>query len=297
LQLKELSHAPICNNCFKVSQEIVTFLNDDILIQQLYDLSKQFVGADLVILDLSAFPVFGILMAKKGCKVHCLMYNDADLEFLNYVCQKNLIIDNVDVLSDDAYNSLLSMANIYDIIYIDAVGPNGILNDKILGKYSEFKRLLKHSGTILPNEIVLNLQIVNSNYLDKCWKVDDANSFGFKIAEQINEYAVAELWELDYKSTPHEILSESIALWNIIQDESEKENTIEIIVNKNGVAHGVLYWFEINLNNSQPFDTRRSTYYKIASFLFTSPKYVTQDCILRLQTKQHRGLLKIDCVK
>lgn len=177
-----------CSKCWKVSQNIITFLNDSSIVEPILKFAQHFnVEPFFDVLDLSPVPLFGLLLAKKGARVHCTAQNQADHEFLNYLKENNnLKLTIIPATAEDQF-----LQNAYDVIFINPLSKHGLLCEKTFNNIEMLSKTLKPNGVLLPGKLKLVLEIVESDHLDYCCKVNDNNTFGFKISDFMNKYAVS----------------------------------------------------------------------------------------------------------
>lgn len=114
------------NYLFQIPQGAVKFLNNTIWIEKLQDLAQTLVGkTNLSVLDLSPFPYFGLLLAKRGI-ANTVTHNCPGLEKLVQKLSLPATINYVEGISR------LKDSNNYDLVLIDPVTSEGELNQETL---------------------------------------------------------------------------------------------------------------------------------------------------------------------
>nr|XP_022900155.1 protein arginine N-methyltransferase 9-like [Onthophagus taurus] len=269
---------------FQVNLEMITFLNDPIMTETITNLAKMFYGSFHSVLDYFNFPLFGLLLAKNGCNSHILSPNENEQILIDHLIKINNI-SNIQYLSDDKKNDF----DDFDTILFDVINVNGTLDSDI---YNLLWKNHSNQKQIFPNRIKLIFQLIESDYLNYCSRANDDNSFAFKIANQLNTFAIDEHWMFDMK-TSHEKLTKKFEL-DILRDDEEpliSEHLIQVI--QKGRTHGVLYWFELYFGDDLKINTLQSEYYNKACFLLDKNDIVYENNYVKVSVRQHRGNLKI----
>lgn len=184
-----LKNPIVCKNCIRVSPEIISFLNDTQLVEAIKKLSDTYTNCDLKILDLNIFPLFGLLMAKKGATVYHVHKDQTDLTFFKHI----LALNEIDPLKficihEETFEIMKVDLVFYEPIMTDGSWTNGALIDK---SFSE--------AIWLPNRLILKAKLIFSTCLDFWNLVDDEMALGFKIAHHMNQFSVSSsLWRLNF---------------------------------------------------------------------------------------------------
>lgn len=186
LTLTLLDNPSKCPSCYKVSKEIVYFLNDKDLVKTIMTLAEKYTNRNLLVVDFNVFPLFGILLAKKGITVYYICKEIEDFLFIRHILNLNNINDEVfTILSmQTSVNNINKILRKADLVYIEPILTSGTLNKYPLHCYPEI------NNKVLPRSIKLNAVLINSPYIDKCNKVNENNTMRFKIADLMNEYTV-----------------------------------------------------------------------------------------------------------
>ncbi|KAF5305905.1 hypothetical protein FQR65_LT07516 [Abscondita terminalis] len=283
-----------CTHCFKVSPEIITFLNDAQIenVSTNFVLPQDFPMQNLQVLDLNPFPIFAFTLAKKGYEgtFRCVLSDPRDFEFFNFFCHCNNVNINLFEIHSDEKLDELTME--FDLIFVNPVLKNGTLCEKTFRLISGFRNRLKEHGFILPKGLQLHLNVIESDYLDHCYKVNDENLLGFTVAEEINKYAVLEHWEIEAKFFSHRVLGEAIRLeMDLFHADLQNNKEIDVKISS-GTAHGVIYWFTMDFSPTL-VSTLRSTHYNNACFIFQTFPNSNVESDIKLKIKHNTGLLKI----
>ena len=190
LRLNILEQIPEKHECMKCSNDVISFMNDENLVKYLESIATSF-SKNLKVLDLYPLPLVGLILMQSGSECYCSLKNDADINLLYHICALNNIdVKNLKVLSENDVEILELEKEYFDVIVLDAVSVNGIINEKMISSYEQWKCHLKPNGVFIPSAVNLYAQLIESEYLNMCSKVDDKNTCGFQIAEFVNEYKV-----------------------------------------------------------------------------------------------------------
>lgn len=110
----------------QIPQGAIKFLNNSIWIEKLQDLAQTLVGkTNLSVLDLSPFPYFGLLLAKKGI-ANTVTHKCPGLEELVQKLSLPATINYVEGISQ------LKDSIKYDLVLVDPVTSEGELNQETL---------------------------------------------------------------------------------------------------------------------------------------------------------------------
>lgn len=175
------------DDCFKVSQEIISFLNDEKLVQDIIGCVNAQENTNVKVVDSNNFPLFGLLMAKKGAVCSHVYREECDLEFFNYLVEiNNIPSENFICIDPKAMENFSLYLEKPDILFTNFI--------KIDGSYSNVDTPIEIDdfGAIetIPRKIKLRAMLIFSNYLDICNRVDDSKTLGFQISQHMNEFSV-----------------------------------------------------------------------------------------------------------
>ncbi|KAK9702838.1 hypothetical protein QE152_g29699 [Popillia japonica] len=148
---------------------------------------------------------------------------------------------------------------------------------------------------IYPESVNLICQAIESDYLYSFNIVNDENLFGFHLADQVNQYSVNEHFDLD-KNFEHKKLSEPQNMGNVpIPNNEAIIRHTRCTLQHSKVVDGILYWYELIMNDQIKIDTSACTHYNYACFLVTRQETQQDRSDLTICTKFYQGLIKIHC--
>ncbi|XP_031341593.1 protein arginine N-methyltransferase 9-like [Photinus pyralis] len=280
LKLTVLQPVSTCSHCFKVSGEIITYLNDTSLINicenvHLPQLSK----TDIKVLDLNPFPLFALFLARRNSNVtlKCLVKDVQDFEFINFVFKCNGV-DTFEMCQEVEIDSSS------DLIFINPLLTNGTLDESV------FLQLTRPDCVnLFPKRLYLHIEVVESEYLHNCCRVDDRNLFGHKAADLMNEYSVYEHWEIEPKYFSYKSIGSINLSADLLHNDISTKVPVTVVTGR--TANGVLYWFTMDYI-THSFTTYNSLHYNNACFIFSQPKYLT-DQVLQLTVRKENSLLHV----
>lgn len=183
-----LSHENDCEDCFEVSREIISFLNDTELVKNVINAAEKYSG-DLRVIDFNVFPLFGFLMAKKGATVYHVYNDECDLNLFNHIIKglKEIICHKFIFIHHKAVENYLVFLEPPNLVFTDLVKSDGSWSKMEYSLETEAKLNCES----LPKKFFLHAQLVSSKYLDICNKVDDSKALNFNIFSEINEFSVS----------------------------------------------------------------------------------------------------------
>lgn len=272
---------------FTVSTPVVSFLNDQFLVDQIVKFSKYFwERTGLFVLDLNPFPLLGLLLAKQGSTVYVQMKDNHDKLLVEHLINVNQItkfhfLDNVKTVI------VLEKIRELDVMFLPPVSFEGSTDDYNLGLYPLFHPKLKEDGTNLISAINFMFQIIECEYLETYNKINDKNLCGFEIAKFFKEYEASEHACINLKSVKYKQLSETKFVGNLLEhclDDTTHKLDVHIV--ETGKAIAFLYWYELLYFDNSKYDTRNSSHYQCAAILLPELKDVTANSIISVNFMQ-----------
>ncbi|XP_023013258.2 protein arginine N-methyltransferase 9 isoform X1 [Leptinotarsa decemlineata] len=262
---------------FLVTKEVITFLNDDALVDSIVQMAKKLQNANLIVVDVNIVPLLGFLLSKNNnSKIYYTLKNDTDAIFFDYIMtQNNLPKGRLSILDEEE----LIGSQRKCLFFFDVISPDGLLETSPY-------RLGKKQRTIkLPQGVRVSVQLIYSSYIDRCNRVLDENVLGFRIGEFMNEYSGYEHPSLE--KFEHTVHSEPVEF----PLGGNGEKTKKVKVTKGGLVNALYMWFDIQFYEDIIFSTKNSTHYKKTCFFFTS-KAVEEDDILCIKMNLEGPYLK-----
>ncbi|EFA02025.1 Putative protein arginine N-methyltransferase 9-like Protein [Tribolium castaneum] len=286
-----LNHENTCEKCFEVSREVISFLNDTKLVQSVIKAADSYEHCDLRIIDFNVFPLFGFLMAKKGATVYHVYNDESDLTLFNHIVNLNeLPVQRFIFIYYRAVEDYLVFLEPPHLVFYELVKPDGSWSRP---EYS-LEMEAKLTCAYLPQKVFLHAQLISSDYLTLCNKVDDKKALNFKIADLINAYSGNEhpnLETLEHKK------HSSVVTFDI-SDLYRYDFHMEADIIKSGSCNGILYWFDIQFtaDPSNVFNTLTSTHYdRSCTLLIDKPKVVKAGEKVMIHIMRLEGFLKLYC--
>lgn len=174
---------------FTLEEISLKFLNDEKWTEFLVNLTQN-LTEPATVCDFSSFPLFGLILAKRGFRVIHVTENYFDTEKLvHYLLQKN----EIDVSLFTMYNRInfapyLVSEERIDYVFYEPVDSGGRLRQSPLDNVV-FK---KFNATNFFTDIIIHFELIHSSYLDYCNKVSEENVEPFKhLADSLNVFTVS----------------------------------------------------------------------------------------------------------
>lgn len=265
---------------FPVSQEVISFLNDELLVNHIKEMASHFSEkTDAYVMDFNPVPLFGILMAKHGGALYCQAKCEADKAFLEYLAHVN----NVKKISIITYNQVFYVQESLpplDIVFLPPISTDGSADESNLGILSIYPLKLKNNGIHLTKSVNLFFKVIYSEHLENWNRVDDNNVCGFKVAEFFREFEVTEHACINYKCLQYKELTETVCVGDIL--EKNISTSFNLPIREAGMSNAILYWYQFIYFDGSVFDTRESSHYRCAAFLLPEPKYLTEKSVVQV---------------
>ncbi|KAJ8984610.1 hypothetical protein NQ317_006072 [Molorchus minor] len=274
------------HKCFQVSKDMISFMNDESLVQAIVRMSEPFYEPDLVV-DSNIFPLLGFILAMniEGCRVWHTVKNNKDMEFLQHLLKINNIPQQKFAIhkSQEVFSPGPEQ---YFVNFCDPVKVDGSV-DVLCGEDDEVDEIMVLK---LPEGVVVKVQLIYSEYIEYCNKVNDDNLLGVKIAKYMNLYSGYEhpnLEKLDF-------IEYSTPVYFMISEDAEE--TEEVQVTRDGLVNGLYFWYELQYFDDYSFSTLNSSHYKKSCFFLNEPKKVKSGdiCIIKMKTEGHDMKLTLE---
>lgn len=272
---------------FPVSQDLVSFLNDQYLVNQIKELSSRFSARpSFHVMDFHPFPLFGFLMAKQGATLYCQAKCGNDKAFIEHLAHINRL-QRVQIITSDQAFHVLEMLEDLDIMYLPPVSPDGSADESSVGLLPIYGAKLKENGVSLIDSVYLQFEIIECDSLEQSNRVNDANLCGFKVAEYFKEYEATEYAFINYQNLQYKKLSDTKCAGDIVERCVDDTSTrIQVPIIRNGMANAILYWYEFIHFDDSVIDTRKSSHYRCAVFLLPKPRLLTAGTMVNVMWKQ-----------
>lgn len=174
---------PPGHECHEVPKEVVQFLNDPVAFDAIVQLANVLNRPSIRVLDLSPFPLLGLLLARSGATA---TVTSPATSLVHDLCRANGIA-NVSIV--DMYD-LEQSGGTFDVVFQSVVASNGLLSEVEMMRARAMRSSTDERGVYVPRSVEVWAEAVQCDWLGQATKVYDKNLCGFKIAEFINEYKV-----------------------------------------------------------------------------------------------------------
>lgn len=278
----KLRFIPDTRNVARLSAPTIAFLNDKEYVNAIVGCiptATVYLGqiadpSDLEIADLSPFPLFGLLMMKRGARsLICYARNTCDKAFFEHVFIQNKIpLTKITILLADNWNHSMFKDQTYHVVFCNALDLSGDVDVRL----SRVRHHLKYAhlvpgGLCLPENIALIGQLISSNWLNKHNRMSDDEKLSFRLAPQVNLFQVSQAKCIDPSRLKLRTLSVPTEM--AVCCHTMRSGVVDVPVISDGVCNGVLCWYEVQLlQNDTGFSTRRSTSFVDSMVFLPNPK-------------------------
>ncbi|CAH0406199.1 unnamed protein product [Chilo suppressalis] len=248
------------NDCttpiLRISQETMRFLNDmenvkmisgcigmaSVYLGQMTDMSH------INIVDLSPFPVFGLLMLKRGVQsLFCYARMDCDKKFFKKVFKAhNLPLHKIHILVGETWGSEVFSHERFHAVYYNILDMCGDIDLRLKDILNDINNNHVFRGSlIMPAKINLIVQVVNSEWLNINNRVYDKNVKNYRVAEYINKYEVTQNFSMDFSLLEYSAVTDKFCMGSIRTD--TKLQVVTLPVMKDGPANAIISWYSIEV--------------------------------------------------
>lgn len=238
----------------RISPETLAFLNDVEYTEMIRNSIGtvcvhlgQTVDVSLVnIVDISPFPIFGVLMLTRGANsLICQAKTVDDKAFLQAVLQANEIPEHkVTILVSDYWSHEEFKDRRFHVIFSNIVDFNGDIDVRRQGIVDHLKHShLIRGGLILPASVTVMGLLINSQWLEMNNQVVDDN-VDYRMAKHVNRYQVSQAIYLDIARLDFKPLSEEFPVSCFSR---MKSGVVNVTVAEDGECSGVLCWYRVQL--------------------------------------------------
>ncbi|CAH2015606.1 unnamed protein product [Acanthoscelides obtectus] len=280
LSVRTLDEGPT-HDCFKVSKDIVTILNDQKLVDTYISVADLFKDRQLDVMDLTPFPLVGFLLAKNGCRVFHSMRNKLDQDFFDYILRVNSISPERFVMLPEGARCIdPEFVKPNSLILHDVIDTDGYLESNF------FRTDSLEPAIVLPVTALAVAMMVYAPYIDCCNKVNDSNTLGFKTAKHMNQYSGDEhpnIEDLVYEQRTERVV--------FTLEDGVKVMSVTAV--NTGLVNAVYYWYEMYYSDKIKFSTLDSSHYKKTCYFMKETKYVTKGENLSIECHVEDSVMKI----
>ena len=288
----EIDSAP--ENIFlEVAPDIIRFLNDDDYLQELEFTVSQHRTKYTSCLDLSPFPYVGLVLLKDS-RLDKLWCRRKDEDLIRKLAVKNVINENRFEFIDD---STFQSSEKFQLIILHPVHPLGDIDSQVICDYPKYREMLEDGGLMVPHEITLHGELINSDWLVDSSRITDIDVKRFKIDKFINKFATEVQLDLD-NSLDREKLTAEFKISKIFFDENHHQATVEVpLRNINIPIHAIFYHHKIKItaNSTEIVTNRKSkaSCFKRSAQVLDRELYVERASV-KVSFNQNSGIVKCD---
>lgn len=250
----------------RVSSEMIRFLNDTEYLKAISNsldaayvhLTKIKEISEINIVDLCPFPLFGLLMLKRGARsLTCCGTNNRDKNFINKVFLENeipqskvsIVVEydwSMENFKEDTYHAIFnhSLELCGDVRIERELAIQNLRCDKLV-----------QGGLFLPQEVKLVIQLISSHWLDLNNRLYNVNVSNYSMASYFNRYKVTQNFEIDLSTLKYVPISEPTVLCDCTSSNRHEEKSVKII--SSGYANAILCWYNIGVTDGQELSTNR----------------------------------------
>ncbi|XP_063829527.1 uncharacterized protein LOC135078879 [Ostrinia nubilalis] len=264
----------------RVSKQLTTFLNDDVYINEIIKSAQiatvhltQMVEIEEVdVVDLCPFPVFGMMMMKRGAQnLICMARDRQDKKFFKKVFRRhNICLSRVEILIYETLSLEPFDGKRFHAVYCDVLDMSGNIDRSL---YS-LAKLLKHArlqegGLFMPN-VSMKVQLISSEMLDKHNKLTEKAMTAMPPGSRTNTFTESQITYVDPTRLEHKNMSRPVHLTDSCH--SMMPGVVSVHVERDGACNGMLCWYVIKvMDGAAEISTKRKS-----SFVHSSVFYKDQ---------------------
>ncbi|CAG9782696.1 unnamed protein product [Diatraea saccharalis] len=266
----------------RISQETMRFLNDMENVKMIagcIGMASVYLGqmtemTQTNIVDLSPFPIFGLLMLKRGIQsLFCYAKTDYDKKFFKEVFKAhNLPLSKIHILVGDGWGSEVFRHQRFHAVYYNILEICGDIDSRLRDILNDITHNHIFRGSlIIPAKINLMIQVINSNWLDVNNRVYDENVKNYKVAEYINKYEVTQNFNIDFSLLEYTAVTDALCMGSICSDTMLQVVTLPVI--KDGPANAIMCWYSIEvMEGVEGLSTKRPGCFMDGTLYLIHPK-------------------------
>ncbi|XP_066252340.1 protein arginine N-methyltransferase 9-like [Euwallacea similis] len=281
MKLYQITKPDTCVSCWLVSKEIVSFLNDSYLVNQVLALADECMSEEFMknfkephkpIMDLMCFPLLGfILAAKQDCQFYTTIKPESDFKYMNFfdhILRINNISQGKMIVVENKMSHNTTMCGIYKYLkeckacLLDPISSDGSIHPSICLK--EKIRPDHPDILMMPTKVLVKVVLIFSSQLETWNVVADENVLNFKISSFMNEYTGSEHPDLD---SDFKYVEYSSPITFTVDDKDYVKKTQNILVTETGHINGLYTWYEVQFYGNADFPTKDSTHIKKCCYL------------------------------
>ncbi|XP_059049541.1 protein arginine N-methyltransferase 9-like [Achroia grisella] len=244
------------SDVIRISPETLRFLNDTEFVNMIKGsiaMTSVYLGqiADISItdiVDLCPFPLFGLLMLKRGAQsLICCAKTDVDREFFERVFEANGVpLSKLTIMVGDEWGQEIFGDEKYHAIFcniFDLWGDVELHNMEIAQQLKQSHLL--QGGLFMPGNVTVVAQLVHSDWLEINNVIHDENVSNFTIGKHVNKYQVSQNFCIDFSHLEYTPLSEPFMLGECNSD--IRRHVVDVPVVNTGCLNAILCWYNLEL--------------------------------------------------
>ncbi|XP_053601259.1 protein arginine N-methyltransferase 9-like [Plodia interpunctella] len=289
----------------RISPETLRFLNDTEYIKLITGSIAmncvylgQIVDISLTsIVDLCPFPLFGLLMLKRGAQsLICSAKTEADVSFIESIFTINKVpLSKVTILTGDEWGPETFRGEKYHAIFTNIFDLWGDvdLRNRLVAQQLRQNNLMQ-GGLFMPSDIKIVGQLVHSKWLEINNKVLDENVHNYRLSPHVNKYQVTQNFCIDFTHLEFTSLSNPTILGSFNDDSGSKTFKIPLI--SDGTVNAILCWYQLEImeNLTEISTNRRNSFIDGIVFL-VNPKFPLKKGFMAniVRCVDHEGAFKL----
>lgn len=280
-------------NFYELEEQVIKFLNDSDYLNELEngvcDLLKKCESIEKC-LDLLPFPFIGLMLLKEKrlTRLYCQKSNE---KLIKLLATKNCISEKALEFLDRGKEENDSIK--YDLIIMSPFDPIGDLNSEQISEISCLSNSLKPNGNLIPCKIQVYGELINSDWLFSCCKVNEEKICQLKIDEFVNKFSTEH--HLDLNNFPYSRLTDEFKISDVALNDQLHENNVKVLMkNINLQVHAVLIFFKIQFTkkNVELYSTKRNNSYIKRSAFVLRDALTVQNSHVNVNFIQNNGIFK-----
>ncbi|CAB3221105.1 unnamed protein product [Arctia plantaginis] len=270
----------------RVSRETLVFLNDTEYMNMItksigivcLHVGQTMCLEDVDIVDLSPFPLFGVLMMKRGANsLVCKVKGSEDTAFLNSVLEENGIpASKITILDSDYWSCELYNNKKFHVIFTNIFDNSGEIDVKQQSILHHLQKShLTSNGICLPASVTVMGQLVYSDELEISNRIIDDN-VGCRMAKYVNWYQVSQLSCSDITQSNFVPLSEP---FEVASCQDMCSNLVQVPIVQDGVCNAILCWYKVQLIDgwNATCTNRRNSFIPSTAYMTNALRKVFKD--------------------
>ena len=270
---------------------ILQFLNDLDYTNELEKCSNDIEKAENVV-DLSFFPFLGLLLMKQGktTTLYCLLNTE---KLVTVILESlNLPKDSVHFVEkmSDVYSNV---SILFDLVIFQPIDSFGQIVSGNVAQIPHIRPKLKPNARIVPSKLELFGQIVESQWIENCNRITNAEIIKYKIDLFLENFTTDNHLDLGYFD--NKPLSQAQKLCDIHLDQNLHESIKEFQIEENAKnISAILYFYGIQIFDGYEFisTNRPNSFAKRSAFITPKSIKTNDNFVVKVKTVQNHTFIK-----